>query len=492
MQTPSTRAQGARIEFYRKTGKIHPRSTRGRYDSLRWAMVWITQLVFYGSCWLSWDGRQALLFDIAERKFYLFGLVLWPQDAMLLALLLMISATALFLVTAVAGRLFCGFACPQTVYTAIFRWVEERVEGDHLARMRLDQAPPGLRKIALKGGKHAIWLAIALWTGITFVGYFTPIGELLRKLGAGEPGPWEGFWVFFYAAFAYLQAGFAREMVCTHMCPYSRFQGVMFDRDTVTVSYDSARGEPRKLRSQAAGGTTATIATATADAKPPGTTARGETSPRGDCVDCSLCVQVCPTGIDIRDGLQYQCIDCGLCIDACDEVMARIARPTGLIRFASESELAAPAATPEPGSPIRAALWRPRAMAYLGFLVAFIVAGIWLVAERIPLQVDVLRDRHALLREATDGSIENTYTLKLMNMLEAPRVFRIRVEGPAGARIVGADTFHVASGSVLPVPMTVAADPVPARSGAQEIRFHIEAVDGPPTAITERSAFLLP
>lgn len=489
MHTPSTRAQGARVEFYRKTGKIHPRSVSGRYDNLRWAMVWITQIVFYGTCWLSWDGRQAVLFDIAERKFYLFGLVLWPQDAMLLALLLMVSATALFLVTAVAGRLFCGFACPQTVYTAIFRWVEERVEGDHIARMRLDQAPLGLRKIGLKGSKHAIWLAIALWTGITFVGYFTPISELLRNLGPGELGPWEGFWVFFYATFAYLQAGFAREMVCAHMCPYSRFQGVMFDRDTVTVSYDSARGEPRKLRSQGAASRSAAMPTASLF--------QGTASPRGDCVDCSLCVQVCPTGIDIRDGLQHQCIDCGLCIDACDEVMTRIARPTGLIRFASESELAAPArastaAAPAPTFPILAGLLRPRAMVYLGFLAVFTVAGIWLVAERIPLQVDVLRDRNALLREATDGSIENTYTLKLVNMLEAPRAFRIRVEGPAGARIVGPDTFQVASGSVLPVPMTVAADPVAGRSGAQEIRFHVEAADGPPTAITERSAFLLP
>ncbi|PKO57552.1 MAG: cytochrome c oxidase accessory protein CcoG, partial [Betaproteobacteria bacterium HGW-Betaproteobacteria-19] len=396
----------------------------------------------------------------------------------------------------------------------IFRWVEERVEGDHLARMRLDQAPLGLRKIGLKFGKHAIWLAIALWTGITFVGYFTPIKELLWNLGPGELGPWEGFWVFFYAAFAYLQAGFAREMVCTHMCPYSRFQGVMFDRDTVTVSYDSARGEPRKLRSPAAATTGANAATnagfaattATGYAMPPGTTARGEASPRGDCVDCSLCVQVCPTGIDIRDGLQYQCIDCGLCIDACDEVMTRIARPTGLIRFASESELGAPApsssptrsapssprSSSPPRSPILAGLLRPRALVYLGFLVAFTMAGIWLVAERIPLRVDVLRDRHALFQEAADGSIENTYTLKLMNMLEAPRAFRIRVEGLAGARIVGPDTFQLARGSVLPVPVTVAARPEPGKSGAQEIRFHIKAVDGPPTAITERSAFLLP
>ena len=328
MQTPTTRAQGARIEFHRKTGKIHPRAVAGRFNNWRWAMVWITQLVFYGACWLNWDGRQALLFDIVERKFHFFGLVLWPQDALLLALALIFAAAGLFFVTALAGRLFCGFACPQTVYTAIFRWIEQRVEGDHLARMRLDQAPPGARKFAIKGAKHLLWGALALWTGITFVGYFTPIRELLANLGAFTLGPWEGFWVFFYALFTYLQAGFAREMVCLHMCPYSRFQGVMFDRDTRTVSYDSGRGEPRKHGKGAAA--------------------------HGACVDCTLCVQVCPTGIDIRDGLQYQCINCGLCADACDEVMVRVGAPTGLIRFASERELAAP--RPAPGAPG----WRQR------------------------------------------------------------------------------------------------------------------------------------
>ncbi|BAL24925.1 cytochrome c oxidase accessory protein CcoG [Azoarcus sp. KH32C] len=485
MQTTSSRATGARIEFYRKTGKIHPRTVAGRYNSLRWAMVWITQIVFYGACWLDWDGRQALLFHIAERKFYLFGLVLWPQDALLLALLLVLAATGLFLVTAVAGRLFCGFACPQTVYTAIFRWVENKVEGDHLARMKLDQAPPSLHKFARKGAKHAIWLAIALWTGITFVGYFTPIRELLFNLGPGELGPWEGFWVFFYAGFAYLQAGFAREMVCMHMCPYSRFQGVMFDRETVTVSYDARRGEPRKGR---AGAMTQATTPVTAKLASTGQTAAAT---RGDCVDCSLCVQVCPTGIDIRDGLQYQCINCGLCVDACDDVMTRIGAPIGLIRFASERELAAPKAA-QPRAPMLASLRRPRSLVYVGVLAVFTVLGAWMLANRVPLQVDVLRDRNALMREKPDGSVENTYMLKVVNMLEEPRAFHIRVEGPAEAHIVGADVIHVAAGSVLPLPVTVAALPEPGKTGVQPLQFEIEALDGEPTHVTERSSFLLP
>jgi len=480
MQTATPRAQSARIEFYRKTGKIHPRTVAGRYNSLRWAMVWLTQIIFYGACWLRWDGRQAVLFDIAERKFYLFGLVLWPQDALLLAVLLIASATALFFVTALAGRVFCGFACPQTVYTAIFRWVEEKVEGDHLARMRLDQAPASARKSVLKGAKHSLWLAIALWTGISFVGYFSPIDDLLPRLLAAEPGPWEGFWVYGYATFTYLQAGFAREMVCLHMCPYSRFQGVMVDPQTKNVAYDSARGEPRGPigKKQAA---TLKAATATASTA----AASGGRTAQGDCVDCALCVQACPTGIDIRAGFQYACINCGLCIDACDEVMTRIGIPTGLIRFAPEQTTAR-------ASGIPSALHRPRVQAYLALLAVLILAGVWLLSTRTPLTVDVLHDRQTLSRLTTDGRIENDYTLKVANMLEQPRRFRLQVDGPVGVHVAGSDTFEVPAGSVraLPVTLSLAADTD--LHGAQSIHLVIDAVDGTPTRAVERTVFILP
>jgi len=453
------KAQTARVTLYRNKGKIHARSTRGRFNSLRWAMVWLTQLVFYGACWLGWtdDGgatRQALLFDIAHEKFYLFGLVLWPQDALLLAIVLILAATGLFLVTAVAGRLFCGFACPQTVYTSIFMWIEEKVEGDHLARRRLDDAPWSARKLALRSAKHGLWLALAAWTGITFVGYFTPIRELLPAVAGWQLGPWEGFWVVFYGLFMYLQAGFAREAVCQHMCPYSRFQGVMFDPTTRSVAYDTTRGEPRRAK----GGAGA-----------------------GDCVDCGICVQVCPTGIDIRDGLQYQCINCGLCADACDTVMGRIGKPAGLIRFASELELA--------GKPSSA---RPRLAVYGGLLAVFIGLGAWTLADRSLLLVDVLRDRGSLAREAADGRIENAYTLKIMNLAEAPRDFRVAVRGIAGAEIVGPARFAGVPGGIRTVQLTVA---VPAGEGGATVRpiaFEIAAEQDAATRVVEKSTFVLP
>ncbi|MBW7902689.1 MAG: cytochrome c oxidase accessory protein CcoG [Rhodocyclaceae bacterium] len=450
-----SRIRQAKIELYRRKGKIHPRAVGGRFDTLRWVAVWFTQVVFYGACWLDWNGRQAILFDIPNERFHVLAWTFWPQDALLLALALIFAATLLFFVTALAGRLFCGFACPQTVYTSIFVWIEARVEGDHVARLRLDAAPHGPKKLLLRAAKHALWLLVALWTGITFVGYFSPVDELLARLAAGAPGPWEGFWTFFYALFTYVQAGFAREAVCQHMCPYSRFQGVMFDAATKSVAYDARRGEPRG--------------------------ARRETGVRGDCVDCGLCVEVCPTGIDIRDGLQYQCINCGLCADACDQVMTRIGAPTGLIRFAAERELAGEA--PPPG--------RPRVAVYGAALVAVAAYGGWLLAERSPLLVDVLRDRGALLRETGDG-IENAYTLRLSNRGAADDAFAISASGPPGLRVVGDDVVRAEAGSVRSVPLTLAVPEGTPGAGMQPIRIDVRSLRDPAVRRSERSSFALP
>ena len=298
--------------------KVYNRHVGGVFARWRIALVLFTQAVFYGLPWLRWQGRQALLFDLVQRRVDCFGLSLTTHDPWLLVLPALIAGYALFLFTAIAGRLFCGYACPQTVYTEVFMWIEQWVEGDRLARIRLDSQPPGLRKFARKTLKHAIWLALALWTGLTFVGYFTPLRALVAALLHGHAGGWQLFWIAFYALATYGNAGFLREQVCKHLCPYARLQPRMFDADTVSVRYDAARGEPRGMRRR-------------------DLPARAQG--RGDCVDCSICVQVCPTGIDIREGPQYLCIDCAACIDACDQVMISLQSPRGLIRHVSAAGL---------------------------------------------------------------------------------------------------------------------------------------------------------
>lgn len=450
-----------------RTGKkttIHARSVQGRFNRWRWACIWITQLIFFGGCWLRWDNagqsRQAILFDIAHEKFYLFDWVFWPQDALLMAFVLILAATGLFWVTSLSGRIFCGFACPQTVYTSLFTHLEALTEGDYRARQKLDQAPWSTDKLLRKTSKHTLWLALALWSGITFTGYFTPLDELLGGISQWSSGPWESFWVVFYAGFMYLQAGFAREAVCQHMCPYSRFQGVMFDPATATVSYDARRGEPRHALRQAS-------------------------TAQGDCVDCGICVQVCPTGIDIRDGLQYQCINCGLCIDACDQVMSKTRRPAGLIRFASEQELAG-------GKAPQGLRQHPRTLVYASLFVLFAVMAVITLLERPLLRVDVLRDRGALTRESSNGRIENVYTLKLMNLDQTDHDYQVEASGLPDLQLSQMTPVKGPAGLVTSVYLTVSAPADSARSGIHPIQFHIRAQDQPAHVVAETSRFVLP
>jgi cytochrome c oxidase accessory protein FixG len=456
-------------DLYASRKKIQPRSIKGRFNSLRWAMVWITQVVFYGLAWLPWNGRQAVLFDLLERKFYIFGLVLWPQDVVYLTLLLIISALGLFLVTAVAGRVWCGYACPQSVYTEIFMWIERHIEGDRSARMKLDAAPASARKLGLRAAKHGIWALLALWTGFTFVGYFTPIKELAAEIAVWKVGPWEGFWMVFYGAFTYLFAGHMREQVCKYMCPYARFQGVMFDPDSLIVSYDAKRGEPRGNKKKAKEG-----------------------QPVGDCVDCDWCVQVCPTGIDIRKGLQYECIGCALCIDACDQVMDKVGRPRGLIAYSTERAQLAGLPAHEGWREVMKHIMRPRVILYTSLLL-FIISGFaWALFTRTPVKMNVMRDRASLAREVEGGKIENVYQLRVMNTTESARRFVLDIEGLPGATIPGLREIEVEAAGSRDIPIRVQVEADALAPGSHTVHFNLQAVDAPDVRVHEKSSFLQP
>lgn len=454
----------APVSFYEKHKKVYVRDVKGWWDSWRWALVWFTQILFYGLPWLQWNDRQAVLLHVAERKFYLFGLVLWPQDVFYLALLLIISAYALFLFTAIAGRLFCGYACPQTVYTEIFMWIENKIEGDRAARMRLDSGPMTAHKLRLKALKHAIWIFVALWSGLTLVAYFTPVTELWAEFPYDFSG-WELFWIFFYSGFFYMQAGFLREQVCKYMCPYARFQGVMFDPDTLVITYDPERGEPRGARKKSA-----------------------ELATIGDCVDCGLCVVVCPTGIDIRKGQQYECIGCGACIDACDPVMDKIGRPRGLIRYTTENALARHFSAKDVANHIL----RPRIILYTAILVALTIASVWSLATRVPLKVGIMRDPSVLSREADDGRIENIYNLKIMNTTEAAKRYSLSVDGMDGIELIGEPVVEVASAENHEVTVVVRVPPESGKKGANRIYFYIKALNHEKIAVHEKASFLMP
>ncbi|HEY8609541.1 MAG TPA: cytochrome c oxidase accessory protein CcoG [Noviherbaspirillum sp.] len=455
------------IRMYEARAEIYPRESRGWFANWRWLCVWLTQLVFYGLPWLSWNGRQAVLFDLAARKFYIFGLVLWPQDFIYLALLLIICAYALFLFTAIAGRLWCGYACPQTVYTEIFMWIERRIEGDRSARMRLDRQPWGADKLARKSCKHLAWLLVALWTGFTFVGYFTPVDALGSAALSFSLGPWEWFWVLFYGFATYGNAGWMREQVCKYMCPYARFQSAMFDRDTLTVTYDKDRGDPRGARRK--------DAAASADKL-------------GDCIDCRMCVQVCPTGIDIRDGLQYDCIGCAACIDACDSVMDKIGSPRGLVRYATENAMRNKL-TP---SQMRRRALRPRVLVYGMILLAIVAGVLGSLATRTNLKVDVIRDRGSMGREVEDGMIENVYRLQIMNTDERPHRYRISVNGVDSIAMASGDQVALPATASRAVPVRVRIDHGKGEKGSNKITFTVRALDEDDLAVTEKAVFIVP
>ncbi len=469
-------AAGEIVSLYAAQKKIYARAVSGWFATWRWVLVWGTQILFYGLPWLQWNDRQAVLFDLGARRFYIGGLVLYPQDFIYLTGLLILSAYALFLFTAVAGRLWCGYACPQTVYTEIFMWFENRIEGDRAKRMKLDAGPWNGEKFLRKGGKQLVWIAFGLWTGFTFVGYFTPIRDLAAAAMTLGFGPWEWFWILFYGFATYGNAGFMREQVCKYMCPYARFQSAMFDHDTMIISYDAQRGEPRGSRPKSM---------AHASLKEAG---------KGECIDCTLCVQVCPTGIDIRKGLQYECIGCAACIDVCDSVMDKMNYPRGLIRYATQNGMDKHWSREQM---LRRVL-RPRVLIYTAIMVLIVAAFAASLALRTPFRVDVVRDRGALARLVEDGRIENVYRLQLMNATERVQRFRIDVEGLAGAALASKAEVEVGSTESRWVPVAVQISPEAAGSlgaGAHPLRFTITRLadaEGGAVEVREKSTFVVP
>jgi cytochrome c oxidase accessory protein FixG len=415
---------------------------------------------------LEWGQRQAVLFDLGSRRFYIFGLVLYPQDFIYLTGILVISALSLFLFTAVAGRLWCGYACPQTVYTEIFLWIEKKVEGDRSARMRRDALPLSLDKLSRKSTKHLLWLLVALWTGFTFVGYFTPIKELGLEFLQMNMSSWEVFWTFFYGFATYGNAGFMREQVCKHMCPYARFQSAMFDKDTLIVTYDDSRGEPRGARSRKADPAALNL---------------------GSCVDCSLCVQVCPTGIDIRKGLQYECIGCGACVDVCDTVMDKMGYARGLVKYTTENAMKLGWTQAQT---LRHIL-RPRVLVYTAILGSVVLAMLVSLSLRTPFKVDVVRDRGVTARVVNGGKIENVYRLQIMNATESEQHYKIGVSGLKGLVVSSDDVVEVKSTESRWVAVRVQAPFDVAEPGSHPMQFDIASINSP-GQLVEKSVFLVP
>lgn len=440
-----TPAKVETVDLYANREKIYTRSFTGIFRNLRMLGGALLFILYFGTVWLTWNGRQAVWWNLPERKFHILSATYWPQDFVLLSAVLIIAAFGLFFITVYAGRVWCGYTCPQSVFTWVFMWAEKVTEGDRNQRMKLDKAPMTAQKFLRKLAKHSIWIGVSLLTAITFVGYFTPIRELITELFTLQASGWAAFWVGFFTVATYGNAGYLREQVCIYMCPYARFQSVMFDQDTLIVSYDPRRGELRGPRKR------------DADYKAEGL---------GDCIDCKMCVHVCPTGIDIRDGLQIECIGCAACIDACDSIMEKMNYPKGLISYTTEHNL----------SGQKTHLVRPRLIGYAIALLAMMAVFAWAVASRSLVELDVLKDR-VLYRENEEGRIENVYTLKIMNKAQQPVTYLIEADGLDGLVYEGKREIKALAGEVLSLPVELSIDPEKLPSSTNEIMFRIRSAD---------------
>ena len=495
--------------MYVSERKVYPREIDGLFQKLRHSAVYVLLGLYYVMPWLQVEGRQAVLFDLPARKFYILWLTFWPQDFIFLALLLIMAALSLFFFTAVAGRLWCGYACPQTVWTEVFMWMERWTEGGRAQRMKLDAAPWSADKFRRKASKYLLWILFALWTGLTFVGFFTPIREFSMALLAGTASGWAIFWLIFYSVATWGNAGVLREQVCKYMCPYARFQSAMFDRNTLIISYDAKRGEPRGARKK---GQLASVlerprglisedlanqyVIANAKTKHSGDASIStglivdhgggslvdikvsDAEQLGDCIDCTICVQVCPTGIDIRNGLQYECIACGACIDACDEVMDKLGYPKGLVRYTTHNALV--------GHKVN--LFRPRIIIYAVLLLLLLAGTIAGISMRKSLLVDVMRDKQ-LYRIMDDGSVENAYTLRLVNKTNQTKEFTITLSDAGDIKMVqGPITIAAAPEQILTVPVTLKV-PLGAVKGRQDLNFVVHEAGSDKSVIEDSSFF---
>lgn len=444
-------------DLYASREKIYVRRVKGLYRALRVYGGAFLFALYFGTVWLNWNDRQAVWFNLPEREFHIFGLTLWPQDFTLLTFSLIICAFGLFFITVFAGRVWCGYACPQSVWTWIFMFIEEKTEGQRNARIRQDKQPLTANLFGKRLAKHALWMLVALATAITFVGYFAPIKTLIPNLFTLQVSGWAAFWLFFFTAATYINAGWMREQVCIYMCPYARFQSVMFDADTLVVSYDKQRGEPRGSRKRGV-----------------------EVSDKGDCIDCQICVQVCPTGIDIRNGLQYECITCAACIDACDDVMDKMGYEPGLISYTTENTLA--------GKPSK--ILRPRLFGYGALMIVMIGILVAWIAMRVPMDIDVMRERGQLSRALTDGRIENVYTLQLLNMTERSQTVDLRIESEIPIRFIGPTTVTLEAGANQSLPVRLVADGDDLTLPVHNVDFIMSLTSDPDTSVKQESRFI--
>lgn len=474
-KTENDNNSGGLFSLFAKQEKVYPKRVWGKYRKLKWIVMIATLGLYYIAPFLRWDRGpnapdQAILIDLPARRAYWLNIEIWPQEVYILTGILILAAIALFFVTSLLGRIWCGYLCPQTVWTDLFVWVERIIQGDRNARRKLHNAPWSLNKIYKISLTHFLWLVIAFVTGGSFVLYFTDAPTLIHNLItlnlSDISAPVMGFTAGITIS-TYIMAGFAREQVCTYMCPYARFQSAMFDKDTLIIGYDEERGEPR------------------------GKKKKDESwDNRGDCIDCTACVQVCPTGIDIRNGLQMECIACGLCIDACNDIMDKIDRPRGLIRYDTTNHMEAEVK----GGEEKFKFLRARTYYYSTIMAIVGCIILYTLINRAPIELHVLHDRNPLFVLLSSGEIRNGYTFKILNKTHDHKTYSLSIEGLENATLnvnaagdMGVDDLYVGANSVGTYRINVKADIMPGPS--RPIKFILK--DNDSDAMDEYDSFFL-